>query len=111
MPPGVTTNIAFGKCHWTTTVVPGLRVETVKSRLAKFGPEVQKEGSTLLVSRYARVAAWGLIALLIAVFPAQLHMAMNNSLSPDTAPIALWLRLPLQAVLIAWAYWYTRRER
>jgi uncharacterized membrane protein len=67
-------------------------------------------GLMLAVPAYARKASWGLIALLIAVFPANIHMAMNPQLYPTLNPIALWLRLPLQAVLIAWAYWYTRPD-
>jgi uncharacterized membrane protein len=67
-------------------------------------------GALLLVRRYARVAAWGLILLLVAVFPANLHMAMSPEQFPSLSPLALWLRLPLQGVLIAWAYWYTRPE-
>ncbi len=65
-------------------------------------------GVMLLVPRYTRVAAWGLIALLVAVFPANIHMAINPELYPNIHPVALWFRLPLQSVLIAWAYWYTR---
>jgi uncharacterized membrane protein len=67
-------------------------------------------GVLLLASAFTRVAAWGLIALLIAVFPANIHMAINPQLYPDISPAALWLRLPLQAVFIAWAYWYTRPD-
>jgi uncharacterized membrane protein len=65
-------------------------------------------GALLLVPPVTRVAAWGLIALLIAVFPANIQMAINPQLYADIHPLALWLRLPLQAVFIAWAYWYTR---
>lgn len=65
-------------------------------------------GVTVIINRFTRIAAWGLIALLIAVFPANLHMAIHPELYPDINPLALWLRLPLQAVFIAWAYWYTR---
>ncbi|MDT5269608.1 MAG: hypothetical protein QOH49_1794 [Acidobacteriota bacterium] len=65
-------------------------------------------GLLLLIPAFTRIAAWGLIALLIAVFPANIHMATNPQLYSDIPPLALWLRLPLQAVLIAWAYWYTR---
>jgi uncharacterized membrane protein len=65
-------------------------------------------GVMVAVNRYAHLAAWGLIALLIAVFPANLHMATHPELYSDINPIILWLRLPLQAVFIAWAYWYTR---
>jgi uncharacterized membrane protein len=66
-------------------------------------------GVLVLVPRYTVLAAWGLIALLIAVFPANLHMAMSPELFPQYPPVALWLRLPLQGVLIAWAHAYTRR--
>jgi len=65
-------------------------------------------GVLLLIRRTSRLAAWGLIALLIAVFPANVHMAMNPQLYPDTSPTALLIRLPLQGVLIAVAYWFTR---
>jgi uncharacterized membrane protein len=49
--------------------------------------------------------------LLVAVFPANVHMALNPQLFPDIPPVALWLRLPFQAVFIAWAYWFTGDER
>ncbi len=65
-------------------------------------------GALLLVRRWSRIAAWGLILLLIAVFPANLHMALNAHLYPQFSPLLLWLRLPLQGLLIAWAYLYTR---
>ncbi len=55
-------------------------------------------------------AGWGLMALLIAVFPANIHMAVHSELYPDVPWLGLWLRLPLQGVLIAWAYWYTRTD-
>ena len=65
-------------------------------------------GLLLLVARTATWAGWGLIALLIAVFPANLHMALHTELFPEFPALALEIRLPFQAVLIAWAYWYTR---
>ena len=68
-------------------------------------------GLLLLVPSYTRLAAWGLIALLFAVFPANVYMALNPQLFPDLPPIALWLRLPLQVVFIAWAYWFTSDRR
>jgi uncharacterized membrane protein len=57
-----------------------------------------------------RLAAFGMIALFVAVFPANINMAVNDiQLDPaNPAPSwVLWARLPLQAVLIAWA-WYVR---
>jgi uncharacterized membrane protein len=69
-------------------------------------------GLGLLPRRTRKLAAWGLIALLIAVFPANLNMALNGlPLGERTVPQwALWARLPLQLVLIAWAYLFTRDE-
>lgn len=67
-------------------------------------------GAMLCPSRTQRVAAWGLIALLIAIFPANIHMALNPHLYPGISALALWLRLPLQFVLMAIAWRYTRRR-
>ena len=53
-------------------------------------------------------AAWGLIALLIIVFPVNLYMATSGKFSPQIAEWFLWLRLPLQGVLIWWAWTYTK---
>mgnify|MGYP001285309194 CR=1 FL=1 len=64
-------------------------------------------GALLLFRRWSVRAGWGLMVLLVAIFPANLHMAMNPQLYPSISPVALWLRLPLQGLLIAWAYWYT----
>ncbi len=66
-------------------------------------------GVGLLIPSTQRIAAWGLVALLIAVFPANVNMAINRiPLGKKPMPVwALWARLPLQAVLIAWAWLYT----
>jgi uncharacterized membrane protein len=68
-------------------------------------------GVLLLVPKYTRLAAWGLIALLIAVFPANIYMAQHTELFPEISPAALYLRLPLQLVLIGWAYHYAKTGR
>lgn len=68
-------------------------------------------GALLLFPTWTVLAAWGLIALLIAVFPANVHMAMHPDLYPSVPPTWLLIRLPVQGLLIAWAYWYTRRPR
>lgn len=67
-------------------------------------------GLLLAVPRTRRIAAWGLIALLIAVFPANIQMALHPELFPELNPVALLIRLPLQIVLIAWAWMYTRKR-
>ena len=66
-------------------------------------------GIALLIPKLSRIAAWGLILLLVAVFPANIHMAMNPGLYPTIPEFALFLRLLLQGVLILWAYWYSRK--
>lgn len=52
-------------------------------------------------------AAWGLILLLIAVFPANVYMATAESFAQLPSWLR-WGRLPLQGLLIWWAYRYTR---
>jgi uncharacterized membrane protein len=64
-------------------------------------------GLLLLVPRLSRFAAWGIIALLIAVFPANIYLYQHQELLP-ASPIVHFLRLPLQVVFIVWAYWHTK---
>jgi uncharacterized membrane protein len=67
-------------------------------------------GIGILVPPVSQAAAWGLLILFIAVFPANINMAVNAIDLPHIPDSSLlrWGRLPLQAVLIAWAWWYTR---
>lgn len=64
----------------------------------------------LLIPWVSQAAAWGLITLFVAVFPANINMAVNEIAIEGVPhiPLLYWARLPLQAVLIAWAWWYTR---
>lgn len=64
-------------------------------------------GSLLLISATSHFAAWGIIALLVAVFPANLYMYQNKKASFGLPRWVLILRMPLQLVLILWAYQYT----
>ena len=64
-------------------------------------------GVLLLVPQTSRKAAWGIVALLIAVFPANLYLYQHQDILP-ASPIIHLLRLPLQGVFILWAYWHTR---
>jgi uncharacterized membrane protein len=67
-------------------------------------------GLGLLVPETRRAAAWGLIALLIAVFPANIYMATHpiDAGAVSIAPVLRWARLPLQLLLALWLLWYTR---
>ena len=64
-------------------------------------------GILLLIPQTSRMAAWGIVALLIAVFPANIYLFQNQDLMP-ASPVVHLLRLPLQGVFILWAYWHTR---
>ena len=69
-------------------------------------------GIGVLIPRTRRYAAWATIALLIVIFPANVYMATSMVVvdgigGSDPSPLIRWGRLPLQGVLILWAYWYT----
>ena len=71
-------------------------------------------GVALLIPRTRVLAAWAAIALLVAVFPANIHMAVADvpvGDPPQSAGALRWVRLPLQFVLMAWAWWHTRPAR
>ena len=64
-------------------------------------------GILLVVPKTSRMAAWGIVALLIAVFPANLYVYQHQDILP-ASPVVHLLRLPLQGLFILWAYWHTR---
>ena len=71
-------------------------------------------GIGLLIPRTRRHAAWATVALLVAIFPANVYMATHGVVikglpgGGDPSNVVRWGRLPVQAVLILWALWYTR---
>jgi uncharacterized membrane protein len=71
-------------------------------------------GIAVVPTSTRRVAGPWIVALLIAVFPANVHMAVRpeeiRGLDLDRLPRwALWARLPLQPLMMAWAWRATRR--
>jgi uncharacterized membrane protein len=66
-------------------------------------------GVGVLLPRTRRLAGLGLIALLGAVFPANLHMARNPERFRRIPRWALYARLPLQPLMMRWAWRATRR--
>lgn len=70
-------------------------------------------GIGLFMPATRRAAAWGLAALPIAVFPANLYMAMDPAGAGATAlsPLVLRGRLPLQAVFVWWVLWASQPAR
>lgn len=65
-------------------------------------------GAGALIPATRRAAGWGVIALLIAVFPANLHMALHPQEFARVPRWALWARLPLQPLMMRWAWRATR---
>ncbi len=68
-------------------------------------------GLGVLVPQTRKLASWGTIALLVAIFPANVHVALHDVPlfgATHGAGALNYVRLPFQLVLIAWAWWYTR---
>ena len=70
-------------------------------------------GIGLLIPRFQRAAAWGLVALLVIIFPANWYHAVKKIQLGGilNSPVYHVVRLPLQAVLIWWALWCTGKKR
>lgn len=64
-------------------------------------------GVGICIPVFSKFSAWGIIALLIAIFPANLFMFTNKSARMGLSKTILLIRLPIQLVLIVWAYNYT----
>ncbi|MEP6686646.1 MAG: DoxX family membrane protein [Verrucomicrobiota bacterium] len=64
-------------------------------------------GLGVLLGLTRRWAGWGLIALLVVVFPANIHaLSTGMTVAGHDVPVwLLWARLPLQLPLIFWVYW------
>lgn len=68
-------------------------------------------GVGLLIPRVRRAASYGLVALYLAVFPANINMAVNQITLGEPIPVwALWARLPFQLVFIGLALWVGRED-
>ncbi len=68
-------------------------------------------GAGLMASRWRRPAGWWLVATLLAVFPANVHMALHPEDFPEIpgGKTALWARLPFEGVFIVWVLDAMRR--
>jgi len=67
-------------------------------------------GVGVLFARSRTIARYGLLALLVAVYPANLHMALHPDAFPDLSVAALYLRLPMQFVIAGIVWWATGSE-
>jgi uncharacterized membrane protein len=70
-------------------------------------------GIGLLIPFTARLAAWGLVVMLIAIFPANIYVALSgeNAAGLPSSPWYTWSRLPFQIVFIWWVIEAMRRDR
>tara|TARA_R110002096_G_scaffold44524_10_gene119927 strand:- start:27163 stop:27552 length:390 start_codon:yes stop_codon:yes gene_type:complete len=110
--------IAVGATHFANPepfirIVPSILPEPRLLVLISGAFEVAG-GFGLLWPQTRRLASLGLIALFIAVFPANINMAINEiQMQPgDTMPVwAMWLRLPFQAIFIALAWWVGKDKK
>jgi uncharacterized membrane protein len=69
-------------------------------------------GIGLSIPAVSQLAAWGLVLLFIAVYPANINMAVNH-IQIAHIPDNNWfhaIRLPFQLILIAWAWWLTQTD-
>lgn len=66
-------------------------------------------GILLLIPKTQIAAAWSLIILLIAVYPANIYMAMEAGKSIDISPMLAYIRLPFQFLFIYLVYLFTKK--
>jgi len=66
-------------------------------------------GALVAVPRTKRLGAWVTLVVLVAVYPANIKMALDAGTPHDAASWGAWLRLPLQLPMWLWAYRNTRR--
>ena len=65
-------------------------------------------GLMLVLPSWRYYAGWGLVLLLIAVYPANIYLAQTNGAAMNTSALVAWGRLPFQFLFIGIAYWHTK---
>ena len=65
-------------------------------------------GILLMIPKFQSIAAKGLMALLICVYPANIYLAQTNGVAMGISPLIAWGRLPFQFVFIGLAYWHLK---
>ena len=65
-------------------------------------------GILLMIPRFQSIAAKGLMALLICVYPANIYLAQTNGVALGISPLIAWGRLPFQFIFIGLAYWHLK---
>ena len=104
--------ISAGLLHFTNTnwflqiVPPYLPIKLELVYLSGFFEVIF--GIMLIVPFLRYYAGWGLILLLIAVYPANIYLAQTNGAAMNTSALVAWGRLPFQFIFIGIAYWHTK---
>ena len=65
-------------------------------------------GVGVLVPRLRKIAGWGLVALLVAVYPANIYMAITPEAFPEASVALLYVRLVFQFLFFYWAFSVTK---
>ena len=69
-------------------------------------------GILILFKKTRKIASWTTIAMLIAFLPVHVYMLQNAAMFSDIGPeIGLWIRFPVQAIFILWAWWLGRESK
>jgi uncharacterized membrane protein len=99
----------FVQRRFYEVIVPPSLQDRAKQVVDVSGVAEMVGGVGVLLPRTRRLSGVGLIALLAAVFPANLYMARNPERFHKIPPWALYARLPLQPLMMLWAWRATRR--
>jgi len=67
-------------------------------------------GIGVMIPKVRKAAGYGLLALLIAVFPANIHMALHDERFPAIPPMVLWVRLIFQPIFMTWVWYCTLKK-
>jgi len=103
----------FTDSHWFLFIIPPY-LSTIGLELVYISGLFEiLLGILLLIPKYRRSAAFCLIILLIAVYPANIYLAFNKEpqeLLKISAFKASWVRLPIQFIFLGLAYWHTKKD-
>ena len=97
----------FLNTNWYIRIIPPFL--PFKTELVLISGMFEIIFGVLLFTKYRISASWGIIMLLIAVYPANIYLALTNGKALDTTPLVAWGRLPIQFVFIAIALWHTKK--
>ncbi len=103
----------FTDPHWFLHIIPPY-LESIGIELVYISGFFEiLLGFLLLFSKTRQISSYGIILLLIAVYPANIYLAFNQEpqeLIGISSFAASWIRLPIQFILIGIAYWHSKTD-